>query len=142
MLDGSLDESAWSEAPVAHGFIQNDPHEGSPATFDTDVRVIYTVDALYVGVFAHDDDTSRLVVNDLKKDYDKEASDGFRVILDTFHDGRNGYEFFTNPSGAKWDAQVAGEGRDINTNWDAIWDVKTRITMFQRKFRRLNEDSY
>jgi len=169
VLDGALDEAAWSEAPVASGFIQNDPHEGAPATFDTEVRVVYTDDALYLGVFARDADASKIVVNDLKKDYDKEASDGFRVLLDTFHDGRNGYEFFTNPRGAKWDAQVAGEGRDINTNWDAIWDVKTRITSdgwyaeiwipfrtlkfssdetqswginFQRKLRRLNEDSY
>ena len=168
-LDGALDEASWAEAPVANGFIQNDPHEGNPATYDTDVRVLYSDDALYVGVFARDDDVSKIVVNDLKKDYNKEGSDGFRVILDTFHDQRNGYEFFTNPGGAKWDAQVANEGRDTNANWDAIWDVKTRITdegwyaeiwipfrtlkfagdetqtwgiNFQRKLRRLNEDSY
>src|SRR5690349_19019746 len=73
MLDGALDEPAWSQAPVANGFIQNDPHEGTPATFDTEVRVLYTDDALYVGVFARDDDTSQIIVNDLKKDYDKEA---------------------------------------------------------------------
>ena len=168
-LDGSLDEPAWSEAPVANGFIQNDPHEGNPATYDTDVRVLYTDDALYVGVFAHDEETSKIVVNDLKKDYNKEGSDGFRVVLDTFHDGRSGYEFMTNPGGAKWDSQIANEGRDNNTNWDGIWDVKTRMTdhgwyaeiwipfrtlkftsgeeqvwgiNFQRKLRRLNEDSY
>src|SRR5215212_8890166 len=38
MLDGALDEPSWQEAPVANGFIQNDPREGSPATYDTDVR--------------------------------------------------------------------------------------------------------
>ena len=168
-LDGALDEPAWSEAPVANGFIQNDPHEGNPATYDTDVRVIYTDDAVYFGVFAHDDEPSKIVTNDLKKDYNKEGSDGFRVILDTFHDGRNAYEFMTNPSGAKWDSQIANEGRDNNVNWDGIWDVKTHVTdrgwfaeiwipfrtlkfgnedsqvwgiNFQRKLRRLNEDSY
>jgi Domain of unknown function (DUF5916)/Carbohydrate family 9 binding domain-like len=168
-LDGALDEAAWREAPIANGFIQNDPREGNPATYDTDVRVLYTDDALYFGVFAHDDEPSKLVVNDLKKDYNRDASDGFRIILDTFHDGRNGYQFMTNPGGAKWDAQIANEGRDNNANWDGIWDVKTRITErgwfaeiwipfrtlkfgneesqvwginFQRKLRRLNEDSY
>jgi len=169
MLDGALDEAAWREAPIANGFIQNDPREGNPATYDTEVRVLYTEDALYFGVFAHDDEPSKIVVNDLKKDYNRDASDGFRVILDTFHDGRNGYQFMTNPGGAKWDAQIANEGRDNNANWDGIWDVKTRITNqgwfaeiwipfrtlkfgneesqvwgvnFQRKLRRLNEDSY
>src|SRR5262245_53898723 len=169
MLDGALDEAAWRQAPVANGFIQNDPKEGNPATYDTDVRVLYTDDALYFGVFAHDDEPAQIVLNDLKKDYNKDGNDGFRILLDTFHDGRNGYEFMTNPAGAKWDSQIAGERRDNNANWDGIWDVKTRITEggwfaeiwipfrtlkfgseeaqvwginFQRKLRRLNEDSY
>jgi Domain of unknown function (DUF5916)/Carbohydrate family 9 binding domain-like len=169
MLDGALDEAAWREAPMANGFIQNDPSEGDPATYDTDVRVLYTDDALYFGVFAHDTEPSKIIVSDLKKDYNVGSSDGFRIVLDTFHDGRNGYQFATNPAGAKWDSQMANEGRDNNSNWDGIWDVKTRITEtgwfaeiwipyrtlkfgdedpqvwginFERKLRRLNEDSY
>ena len=168
-LDGALDESAWSEAPIANGFIQNDPREGANATYDTDVRVLYTDDALYFGVFAHDMEPSKIIVSDLKKDYNTGSSDGFRIVLDTFHDGRNAYQFATNPAGAKWDSQMANEGRDNNSNWDGIWDVKTRMTEtgwvaeiwipfrtlkfgdadpqvwginFERKLRRLNEDSY
>jgi hypothetical protein len=168
-LDGALDEPAWSDAPIVNGFIQNDPREGTDATYDTDVRVLYTDDALYFGVFAHDMEPSKIIVSDLKKDYNTGSSDGFRIVLDTFHDGRNGYQFATNPAGAKWDSQMAGEGRDNNANWDGIWDVKTRITEtgwvaeiwipfrtlkfgdedpqvwginFERKLRRLNEDSY
>jgi hypothetical protein len=168
-LDGVLDEAAWRDAPMATGFIQNDPREGTPATYDTEVRVLYNDEALYFGVYAKDDSPNLIVTNDLKKDYNREGSDGFRVILDTFNDGRNGYQFMTNPGGAKWDAQMANEGRDNNANWDGIWDVKTRKTEtgwyaeiwipfrtlkfssdesqvwgvnFQRKLRRLNEDSY
>src|SRR5688572_20701919 len=77
-LDGALDEPAWSSAPVARDFLQNDPREGQAATFDTDVRVLYDDDALYFGVLAQDDDPSRLIVNDLKKDYNTDGSDGFR----------------------------------------------------------------
>src|SRR5258705_4715846 len=169
MVDGALDEPAWSTAPVANGFIQNDPREGTAATYDTEVRVLYTDDALYFGVWAKDGEPSKIIVSDLKKDYSTGGSDGFRIVLDTFHDGRNGYQFATNPAGAKWDSQMANEGRDNNANWDGIWDVKTRITEtgwfaeiwipfrtlkfgdedpqvwginFERKLRRLNEDSY
>ena len=168
-VDGALDEPAWTEAPAARGFIQSDPYEGQPATFDTTVRVLYDNDALYIGVVATDPEPSKIVVTDLKKDYGVDASDAFEVLFDTFHDGRNGYEFATNPLGAKWDAQVTNEGREINANWDAIWDVRTHITdagwvaeiwipfrtlkfanadpqtwgmNFRRKVRRLNEDSY
>ena len=164
-----LDDPAWVAAPVARGFIQSDPREGQPATFDTQVRMIYDDDGIYVGVEAADPEPSKIIVTDLKKDYAVDASDAFAVLLDTFHDGRNGYEFATNPSGAKWDAQVTNEGREINANWDAIWDVRTRVgpngwvaeiwipfrtlrfadadpqtwgINFRRKVRRLNEDSY
>src|SRR5918999_3338525 len=55
-LDGNLDEPAWRDAPVAKNFIQNDPREGEPATFDTEVRVLYDDHALYFGVFAKDEE--------------------------------------------------------------------------------------
>jgi len=169
MMDGALDDPAWSTAPIANGFIQNDPREGTAATYDTEVRLLYTDDALYFGVWAKDEEPSKIIVSDTKKDYNTGSSDGFRIVLDTFHDGRNAYQFATNPSGAKWDSQMANEGRDNNSNWDGIWDVKTRVTEtgwfaeiwipfrslkfsdadpqvwginFERKLRRLNEDSY
>jgi hypothetical protein len=82
-LDGVLDEPAWASAPVAKGFIQNDPHEDQPATFDTEVRVLYDGEALYLGVFAKDDEPGAIIVNDLKKDFNTDSNDGFRVVLDT-----------------------------------------------------------
>jgi hypothetical protein len=168
-LDGVLDEPSWNDAPVATHFIQNDPREGEPATYDTEVRVVYDDDAIYFGVFAQDEEPGRIIVNDLKKDYNTGSSDGFRIILDTFHDARNGYQFAINPAGAKWDSQMSNEGRENNSSWDGIWDVATRImetgwyaeirvpfrtlkftsseiqnwgVNFERKLRRLNEDSY
>lgn len=168
-LDGVLDEPAWADAPVARGFVQNEPREGQPATFDTDVRVLYDDDALLIGVFARDDDPAAVVVSDLRKDFNTAAGDAFLVVVDTFSDQRNGFEFATNPAGAKWDAQMSNEGRESNANWDGIWDVKTRIAAdgwyaemripfrtlkftsadpqrwglnFQRRLRRKNEESY
>ncbi len=168
-LDGVLDEPSWGQAPIASGFIQSEPAEGAPASFDTEVRLLYDDEALYIGVFAKDEDPEALIVRDLKKDFSTFDSDGFTVIIDTFHDERNGYMFSTNPGGAKFDSQVSNEGRENNTNWDGIWDVRTRIVEtgwyaemripfrtlkfpgddpqtwginFRRKVRRLNEDSF
>lgn len=166
-LDGALDEPDWQRAPVATGFLQSDPHEGEPASEATEVRVLYDNETLYIGVFAqasHD-----ITVNDLSKDFNIAGGDVFEVALDTFDDQRNGFLFATNPMGAKWDAQSVNQGRDVNSDWDAIWDVKTRITPrgwyaeiaipfrtlrfqnestqtwginFFRRIRRRNEDSY
>jgi hypothetical protein len=168
-LDGRLDEPAWASAPLAKDFIQNDPKEGEPATFDTEARVLYDDDALYIGVFAQDDRPSDLIVNELRKDFNTGNADGFQVVIDTFHDERNGYQFAINPAGAKWDAQMSNEGRESNANWDGVWDVQTRVAEngwyaeiripfrtlkfnadaqqtwginFMRRLRRLNENSY
>ncbi|MEW5916655.1 MAG: DUF5916 domain-containing protein [Gemmatimonadota bacterium] len=125
-LDGVLDEEAWQRAEVASGFVQSEPREGQPATEETEVRVLFDADNLYVGAFMRDSDPARLVVNDLRKDFREEDQDSFELILDTFGDRRNGYVFITNPAGARIDRQMANEGRELNPSWDAIWDVKTQ----------------
>ena len=168
-FDGTLNEPAWDQAPVATDFIQNEPHQGEPASEETDVRVLYDDDNLYVGVFAHDREPGAILTNELTKDFNRQSGDEFQIVLDTFHDERNGYMFATNPFGAKWDAQMINEGREVNENWDALWNVEARIMEggwyaeiaipfrtlrfssddlqtwginFQRRIRRRNEDSY
>jgi hypothetical protein len=168
-LDGRLDEAAWEGAPIARDFIQNDPREGQPATYDTEVRMIYDDAALYIGVFAKDDEPDGIIISELRKDFNTGTGDSFQVVIDTFKDERNGYQFAINPAGAKWDAQMANEGRESNSNWDGVWDVSARIAddgwyaemripfrtlkfspdseqtwgiNFQRRLRRLNENSY
>jgi hypothetical protein len=168
-LDGRLDEAAWQSAPIARDFIQNDPREGQPATYDTEVRMIYDDAALYIGVFAKDDEPDGIIISELRKDFNTGTGDSFQVVIDTFKDERNGYQFAINPAGAKWDAQMANEGRESNSNWDGVWDVSARIAddgwyaemripfrtlkfspdseqtwgiNFQRRLRRLNENSY
>ncbi|MBM4185708.1 MAG: carbohydrate binding family 9 domain-containing protein [Gemmatimonadetes bacterium] len=126
-LDGRLDEPAWAAAKPVGGFVQSEPREGEPATESTEVRVAYDGGTLYIGAYLKDREPGRLIVNDIKKDFKEEDQDDFEILLDTFDDRTNGYVFLTNPEGAKADRQVANEGREINTSWDAVWNVKTRV---------------
>jgi len=168
-LDGDLGEPAWKDAPVARHFIQSEPSEGERATFDTEVRILYDDANLYLGVTAFDGEPERIVVNDLSRDFNARSGDAFAVVLDTFHDNRNGYMFETNPRGAKFDAQFFNEGDDFNLDWDGVWHVAARVIdggwsaemaipfktlrfdeasgqiwglNFLRRIRRLNEDSF
>ena len=125
-LDGALDEEAWRIAEPAVDFVQAEPHEGQPATELTEVRLVFDRDALYVGVVCHDASASGIIVNDIRKDFAPGEQDSFELILDTFADRRNGFVFAVNAAGAKSDAQIANEGRDVNTSWDAVWSVATR----------------
>ena len=126
VIDGALDDPVWATAPAVSGFVQAEPHEGAPATERTEVRVAYDGDNIYIAAYLHDRDPSGVIVNDIRKDFDETAQDDFEVLLDTFDDRRNGYIFITNAEGAKADRQVANEGREVNTSWDAVWRVATR----------------
>jgi uncharacterized protein DUF5916/cellulose/xylan binding protein with CBM9 domain len=125
-LDGALDEEVWRQAVAAAEFVQAEPHEGQPSTELTEVRIAFDRDALYIGVICHDTDPAGVIVNDIRKDFVAGEQDTFEVILDTFADRRNGFVFVTNAAGAKADTQIANEGRDVNTSWDAVWTVATR----------------
>ena len=124
-VDGRLDEEVWRGESLG-GFVQAEPREGQPATERTEVWVAYDQSNLYVAAYLYDAENP--TVNDIRKDFDAQAQDNFQVILDTFRDRRNGFVFMTNPEGARGDRQVAGEGREINTSWDAIWRVETQRT--------------
>ena len=62
----------------------------------------------------------------MRRDSDRiEQNDTFGLLLDTFHDRRNGFLFFTNPLGALADQQITDE-RSSDSDWNPIWEVKTQ----------------
>src|SRR5580765_1435873 len=53
-IDGKLDEAAWAQAKPITDFRQQQPHEGLPASQRTEVRVLYSEHALYIGARMYD----------------------------------------------------------------------------------------
>jgi hypothetical protein len=54
VVDGVLDEVAWSGAEIADGFTQADPTEGKPASGGTRVRVLAGPKAVLIGIECDD----------------------------------------------------------------------------------------
>ncbi len=127
VIDGKLNESVWKTAEPAAGFTQQQPKEGAPTTEKSEVRFLYDDDNLYVGATLYDDEPQRLIINELKRDFNARDGDLFVLVLDTFHDRRNSYGFQTNPMGAQRDTQSYDDGRNNNQNWDAVWYLKASI---------------
>ncbi|MBI1956018.1 MAG: carbohydrate binding family 9 domain-containing protein [Acidobacteria bacterium] len=128
VVDGSLEEPAWREAPVALGFIQKDPHEGQPSTEKTEFRVLYTVNTLYIGVTCYDSESTGILATDRRRDSKLDNDDSITVVLDTFHDHRSAFMFRTNPLGTQYDALITDEGNTLNENWDEKWNVTAQMT--------------
>lgn len=127
VIDGVLDDSAWRNVEVLGGFTQAEPFQGQPASLTTDVRIVYDDDALYVSAVMHDDDPSRIVTTDTRRDSSLTDMDSFQIILDTYHDQQNGFVFGTNAAGIQYDAQIRNQGRPEDS-WDGSWDVMTSVT--------------
>ena len=146
VLDGRvLDDPAWDAAAPARGFQQTFPDDGARATERTQVRVVFTADAVYFGVICYDRDPAALVVSDSSRDSPLEDADSFLMILDTFADGQNGFVFGTTPAGQEYDGQVvnegqrpgtpatvatAGPGGGFNLAWDGVWQVRAAVGDF------------
>ena len=128
IIDGAVNDSAWQHAVPLTNFTQREVEEGAPATERTEVRIVYDDRALYIGVWCHDRETGAIVANEMKRDFNVDVEDNFGIILDTYHDRRNGFMFYINPSGARYDALVTDEGQGVNPDWNALWDVSTSIT--------------
>jgi hypothetical protein len=71
-----------------------------------------------VSVVCYDSEPAKLVVSDARRDATLDNTDSFLFILDTFHDGQNGFIFGTNPIGIEYDGQVDNEGQEIHHRID------------------------
>ncbi len=127
VIDGRLDDPEWASAPVVADFRQKEPGEGEPASEATRVRLVYTRTHLYIGVELADSDPAGIRATELKRDNELEADDSFSVLLDTYHDHRNGFLFRVNPRGTRYDAVVRNESSE-DEDWDEQWIAAAVIT--------------
>ena len=125
-IDGALDDPAWQMAMPLTNFVQADPLEGEAPTEQTEVRLLFDDEALYVGVINYDSDPTQIVTTDTRRDSSLGDQDSFQVIFDTYNDAQNGFVFGTNPLGVEYDAQVRSQDNPT-TSWDGSWEVKTRV---------------
>ena len=122
-LDGYLDEAVWRLATPITDFTQRDPNEGEPATERTEARVLYTDDALYIGVRAYDSHAEEIVGLLTRRDQHS-PSDWIGVSIDSYYDRRTAFTFYVNPAGVKRDVYFFDDFNKDNS-WNTVWDVKT-----------------
>jgi len=126
-IDGSLNEAVWASAPKIGELIQRQPDTGSAPSERTEITLLRDEDNLYIGVVAHDAEPDRVVGTQMVRDGSLNADDRIEILLDTFRDQRSAFYFATNAAGALVDGLAFANGQ-LNTEWDAIWHVRTTRT--------------
>lgn len=138
-LDGKLDEAVWQNVPAATDFIINNPDFGKPCSQRTEVKLIYTDDALYIGAHLYDD--PQLIKKTLtsRDAYQFADADLFSVSFDTYKDKQNAFQFVVTPANVQSDIRISSSASSddendnfsqpgFDKNWDAVWDSRTSIT--------------
>ena len=126
-IDGHLNDPDWNFADPVTDFLQREPDNGQPGSERTEVRMLYDGESIYFAFMMYDSEPSRIIAQDLRRDSRMDADDTIEVILDTFHDRRNGYIFRVNALSTMYDAELRNESR-VNADWDEKWEAVSRIT--------------
>ncbi|HEX9384379.1 MAG TPA: carbohydrate binding family 9 domain-containing protein, partial [Gemmatimonadaceae bacterium] len=125
VIDGRDDDPVWKTAIAITGFRVFDPKEDGDPTFQTEAKIGYDAENLYVFIRMFDAHPDSIISQLSRRDV-KTQSEQIKIMIDSYHDHRTGYEFAVNPAGVKRDYYTYDDSREDIT-WDAVWDVATRI---------------
>lgn len=123
-LDGYLNEGVWSVAIPMTDFTQTMPNPGIPSTQRTEVKIVYTDEAMYVGARMFDSAPDSILMQLSDRDVFRNT-DEFSFWISPYNDGNNAFAFTTTPAGILGDMVVSAGQPD--RSWDAVWTVETQI---------------
>lgn len=127
VIDGVVNDEAWNRAYMVNEFYQREPNEGEPISDRTEFYTCYDANNIYFAVkcWAAPED---IIAKEMARDVSLSKDDRIQIILDTYHDQRNGYWFQIGPRGSIGDAIISENGAVFNKQWDGLWNGKATIT--------------
>ena len=129
-IDANLNEKSWENAEIATDFVSLEPINGTPIPneFRTEVKVLYTDDAVYIGATLYDSDPTKILKELVERD-EIGTSDFFGVFINGYNDGQQEFRFFVTASNGQVDTNfTSADGED--GSWNAIWESKAKTTPF------------
>lgn len=122
-VDGYFDDSIWLSAPIISNFTEFEPQPNTPSSQQTEVKIIYTMSAIYVAAKMHDSSPDSILRQlSVRDDIFNSNADNFGIHIDAMHTRQNAFAFIVTAAGVQYD--------DDNNDevWDAVWRSKVRIT--------------
>src|SRR5437870_528144 len=125
VIDGRDDDDVWRSAPAITQFREFQPRENGDPRFATEAKVAYDDRNLYVFIRAFDPHPDSILKLLARRDV-RAATDQLKIMIDSYHDRRSGFEFAVNPAGVKRDYAIYNDTQEDDA-WDAVWDVATQV---------------
>ncbi len=109
------------------GFLQSTPRDGAPVSQRTEAYLGYDDHDLYIAWICFDAEPSKIRARRTPRE--QAFSDDFvEVTLDTFHDRRRAYVFWSNPLGVQAEGLWDEDSTDPQWSWDATWETRAKRT--------------
>lgn len=119
VIDGNGSDYAWNTAPVADQFTQSAPNPGQASRQNSEVRILYNDDALYLRARMYDQAPDSILRQLGPRDEWQNNTDAFAVMFDPYHDRRNAFFFAVTAAGVQTDARYVFDKIDVSLN--AVW---------------------
>ncbi|MBI9067452.1 MAG: carbohydrate binding family 9 domain-containing protein [Salinivirgaceae bacterium] len=122
-IDGNIMEPEWNDAFIASNFCQLDPVNGEPSAYKSEVKILYSDYAIYIGAYLYDNKPDSIMKQLVNRDEVGQA-DFFGISIDPFNDGLNGYTFIVTSANIQFDAR---QSSFEDSSWDAVWVSEVSI---------------
>src|SRR5713101_512889 len=126
VIDGKDNDEVWRQAQVITTFRQFRPDEDADPTLRTEARVAYDDRNFYAFVRAFDPHPDSILKLLARRDI-RVCCDQIKIVIDSYHDRRTGFEFAVNPGGVKRDYAMYGDDQQEDDAWDGVWEVATQV---------------
>jgi len=124
-IDGLLNDPIWDVVDWAGDYIERQPDENTPPSYQTKFKIIYDSKYLYIGVRCLDAEPEHIVRRMSRRDgFD---GDWVEFNIDSYHDKRTAFSFTVTAAGVKGDELVSENGNNWDDSWNPIWYTRTNV---------------
>jgi hypothetical protein len=128
VIDGKLTEGTWQNTETSERFFQNFPYDSSFAVQQTDIKLTYDDDALYIAAICYDTLKLGYFIQSLRRDFSFFDNDNLAIYIDALNTKTTGFVFSVTPLGVLKEGTIEGGGNFGTSNiWDNKWFAETHI---------------
>lgn len=130
-IDGQLNEPAWQDAAALNDLIEFRPTMGAREAFEnrTEAWLMYDDRGIYFGGYCHERSRDS-IARELAGRDGFGTNDYVGLIVDTYNDKLNGFEYFVTPLNEQWDSKMneaITNGQMEDFSWNAVWESQAVI---------------
>ncbi|MEM0932763.1 MAG: DUF5916 domain-containing protein, partial [Bacteroidota bacterium] len=124
-IDGLLNDLVWNTVDWTGDYVELQPDENTPPSYQTKFKIVYDSKYLYIGVRCYDAEPDKIVRRLSRRDgFD---GDWVEFNIDSYHDKRTAFSFTVTAAGVKGDEFVSNNGNNWDGSWNPIWYTKTNM---------------